>query len=261
MKVKIYDLAKNSVGEVPLDQEIFGLDARPDLIKRVIDWQLAKAMAGTHKVKTVSEVSGTTKKPFKQKGTGNARQGSLRSVQMRGGGIVFGPTVRSHAFDLPKKVRKLGLKHALSAKYAEGKLLVLSQKNASEGKTSAVSNGLKNFGEGSFFIVDGNELNTNFARSTANLFNVVLVPQIGANVYDIIRHDYLVLTEEGLVALEKRLTGKDTGEAKPVKAVKAKIEKTTEEKPAPKKKSAAPKEEKAAAPKKKAVTGKGATNA
>src|SRR5262245_43142031 len=121
MKANILSLDNKVVGKIALNEEVFGLTPRMDIVKLVIDWQRAKAMAGTHKSKTISEVSGTTKKPFKQKGTGNARQGSLRSVQMRGGGTAGGPVVRSHATDLPKKVRKLGLKHALSAKMAEGK--------------------------------------------------------------------------------------------------------------------------------------------
>lgn len=205
MKVKIYNLAKKDVGEVSLDMDIFGLEARPDIIKRVIDWQLAKARAGTHSSKTISDVSGTTKKPFKQKGTGNARQGSLRSVHMRGGGVSHGPVVRSHGFNLPKKVRKLGLKHALSVKYAEGKLLVLDSMQIDSPKTSLVNTGLANFGEGSFFVVDGNEVNENFLKASRNLYNVVIVPQIGANVYDIIRHDYLVVTSAGLEELGARL--------------------------------------------------------
>ncbi len=270
MKVKIYDFAKKAVGETPLDKDIFGLDPRPDLIKRVIEWQLAKAMAGTHAAKTVSQVSGTTRKPFKQKGTGNARQGSLRSVHMRGGGVSHGPQVRSHAFSLPKKIRKLGLKHALSAKYAEGKLLILSQNDIKATKTAALNKALKAFGEGSFFIVDGNELNVNFARSTTNLHHVGLVPQIGANVYDIIRHDYLILTETGLSALEKRLAGvvSDEEEVKSAKTISSKnvAEENIEQKTAPKKKTAAATKatkssEEKAAPKMKKTTEKDLKNA
>ena len=205
MKVKMYNLAKEAVGEVSLDEEIFGLESRPDIIKRVVDWQLAKARSGNHKVKTVSEVSGTTKKPFKQKGTGNARQGSLRSIHMRGGGVAHGPCVRSHEIGLQKKMRKLGLKHALSDKFSEGKLMILSASAVDSPKTSVVAKGLLKFGDGSFFVIDGNEVNANFAKAARNLHNVVFVPQIGANVYDIMRHDYLVLTESGLEALGARL--------------------------------------------------------
>ena len=205
MKVKLYNLAKKDLGEVSLDEDIFGLEARPDIIKRVIDWQLAKARSGNHGSKTISDVSGTTKKPFKQKGTGNARQGSLRSVHMRGGGVSHGPVVRSHEFDLPKKVRKLGLKHALSVKQAEGKLLILDSVNIDSPKTALVNDGLAHFGEGSFFVVDGNEVSENFLKASRNLYNIVAVPQIGANVYDIIRHDYLIVTSAGLEALGARL--------------------------------------------------------
>ena len=205
MKAKIYNLAKKDVGEVSLDKEIFGLEERPDIIKRVIDWQLAKARSGNHSTKTISGVSGTTKKPFKQKGTGNARQGSLRSIHMRGGGVSHGPVVRSHEFDLPKKVRKLGLRHALSVKQAEGKLLILDSVNIASPKTTLVNDSLAKFGEGSFFVVDGNEVSENFLKAARNLYNVVVVPQIGANVYDIIRHDFLIVTSAGLEALGARL--------------------------------------------------------
>lgn len=204
MKVKIYDLNNKAVGDATLDKSVFGLEVRPDIIKRVVEWQLAKAMAGTHASKTVSEVSGTTKKPFRQKGTGNARAGTLRAVHMRGGGVSHGPQVRSHAFDLPKKVRRLGLRHALSAKQAEGKLVVLSNID-SKPKTSEIAKSLKKFGEGKFFIVDGEKANENFVKAVSNLHNITAVPQIGANVYDIIKADYLVLTQDGLTALEKRL--------------------------------------------------------
>jgi large subunit ribosomal protein L4 len=205
MKVKLYNLETEAVGEVSLDKDIFGLEARPDIIKRVVDWQLAKARSGNHCSKTISDVRGTTKKPFKQKGTGNARQGSLRSVHMRGGGVSHGPVVRSHEFSLPKKVRRLGLKHALAAKYAEGKLLILDNINIEKPKTSLVDSSLAKFGAGSFFVVDGNDVSDNFLKASRNLYNVVIVPQIGANVYDIIRHDYLIVTSAGLEALEARL--------------------------------------------------------
>lgn len=205
MKVKVYNLAKKDVGEVSLDKDIFGLEARPDIIKRVIDWQLAKARSGNHSAKTISDVSGTTKKPFKQKGTGNARQGSLRSVHMRGGAVSHGPVVRSHEFALPKKVRKLGLMHALSVKFSEGKLFVLDSMVLDSPKTSLVDTALAKFGEGKFFVVDGNEVNENFLKASRNLYNVVAVPQIGANVYDIIRNDYLIITSAGLEALGARL--------------------------------------------------------
>ena len=205
MKVKIYDFSKKAVGEVSLDKEIFGLEARPDIIKRVIDWQLAKAMAGTHQSKTVSQVSGTTKKPFKQKGTGNARLGTLRAPQCRGGAVIFGPVVRSHAFDLPKKVRKLGLKIALSSKLADQKLIIIDRAVLSEPKTSLLNLKLKNFNARSILIIDGKSIDQNFMRAAENLINIDVLPTIGANVYDILKHDIVMLTTEALSALEERL--------------------------------------------------------
>lgn len=206
MKAELINLENQTIGEVDLDSEIFAIDyIREDIIKQVVDWQLLKRMAGTHQTKTVSQVSGTTKKPFKQKGTGNARQGSLRSAQMRGGGVSHGPMVRSHAIKLPKKVRKLGLKHALSDKFAEGKLLVVDSLKLDQSKTSMLKKLLNNFNGKSYFMVSGDEVDVNFALAAKNIPNIVLVPQIGANVYDIIRHDYILLSQEAVSALEKRL--------------------------------------------------------
>ncbi|MCC8467684.1 MAG: 50S ribosomal protein L4 [Rickettsia endosymbiont of Eriopis connexa] len=206
MKTKILSLANEEVGEISLNEDIFAVEfIRDDIIKQVIDWQRAKAMSGNHKTKTVSEVSGTTKKPFKQKGTGNARQGSLRSVQMRGGGVAHGPRVRSHATKLPKKVRKLGLIHALSEKFAEGKLLVIDSLKLDKPKTSALVNILNKFQGKSFFVIDGNEVDANFSLAAKNIYNTVIVPQIGANVYDIIRHEYVLLSQEAVSVLEERL--------------------------------------------------------
>ncbi|WP_017442487.1 50S ribosomal protein L4 [Rickettsia gravesii] len=206
MKTKILSLANEEVGEISLNEDIFAVEfIRDDIIKQVIDWQRAKAMSGNHKTKTISEVLGTTKKPFKQKGTGNARQGSLRSVQMRGGGVAHGPRVRSHATKLPKKVRKLGLIHALSEKYAEGKLLVIDSLKLDKPKTSALVNILNKFQGKSFFVIDGNEVDINFSLAAKNIYNTVIVPQIGANVYDIIRHEYVLLSQEAVSVLEERL--------------------------------------------------------
>jgi large subunit ribosomal protein L4 len=206
MKAKLLNLANEAVGEIDLDSEVFAIDfVREDIIKLVIDWQRAKAMAGTHQAKTISQVSGTTKKPFKQKGTGNARQGSLRSVQMRGGGISHGPVTRSHATQLPKKVRKLGLKHALSGKLAEGKLLIIDSLILEHSKTANLVKLLSNFSGKSYFMIGGNEVDANFSLAVQNIPNAVAVPQIGANVYDIIRHDYVLLSKEAVDSLEKRL--------------------------------------------------------
>ncbi len=206
MKTKMLNLANEEVGEVVLNKDIFAVEfIRDDIIKQIIDWQRAKAMSGTHKTKTVSEVSGTTKKPFKQKGTGNARQGSLRSVQMRGGGVIHGPVVRSHATKLPKKVRKLGLIHALSEKFSEGKLLVIDSLKLATPRTSNLIKMLNKFQGKSFFVIDGNEVDVNFSLAAQNIYNTVVVPQTGANVYDIIRHEYVFLSQEAVNVLEERL--------------------------------------------------------
>lgn len=206
MKTKMLNLANEEVGEISLNEDIFAVEfIRDDIIKQVIDWQRTKAMSGTHKTKTVSEVSGTTRKPFKQKGTGNARQGSLRSVQMRGGGVAHGPVVRSHATKLPKKVRKLGLIHALSEKFAEGKLLVIDSLKLEKPKTSMLVDMLDKFQGKSFFVIDGNAVDLNFSLAAKNIYNTVIVPQIGANVYDIIRHEYVLLSQEAVKVLEERL--------------------------------------------------------
>jgi large subunit ribosomal protein L4 len=178
---------------------------RRDILARVVNWQLAKRRAGTHKAKGISEISGTSKKPYKQKGTGRARQGSLRSPQFRGGAVIFGPVVRSHEFDLQKKVRRLGLKTALSAKQAEGKLVVIDNAAVTEAKTKALRDRLAALGWGSVLIIDGAEVNEGFARAARNLPRVDVLPQQGANVYDILRRDTLVLTRAAAEQLEARL--------------------------------------------------------
>src|SRR5919109_5098788 len=138
MKATVRDLDNKEVGDIELSEEVFGLPVRPDILARVVNWQLAKRRAGTHKTKGISDISGTTKKPYRHKGTGRARQGSLRSPQFRKGAVIFGPVVRSHEFDLQKKVRKLGLKTALSAKQAEGKLVVVDEARLDDAKTKAL---------------------------------------------------------------------------------------------------------------------------
>jgi large subunit ribosomal protein L4 len=206
MKLDIINLDKKSVGSVDVSDDIFGAEVRGDIMHRVVRWQLAKRQAGTHKTKVVSEVSGTTKKPYKQKGTGSARQGSLRSAQMRGGGIIFGPVVRSHAFSLPKKIRALGLKSALSAKAKDGKLVVLeSAAGGKEAKTKTLVAQLKKLGWTSALIVDGAQVDEGFARAARNIPGIDVLPTQGANVYDILRRDTLVLTKAALEKLEERL--------------------------------------------------------
>ncbi|SOD88783.1 50S ribosomal protein L4 [Caenispirillum bisanense] len=204
MKVDVITLDNKSAGSVELAEDIFGLDVRGDLLHRVVRWQLAKRQAGTHKTKGISEISGTTKKPYKQKGTGHARQGSLRSPQYRGGATIFGPVVRSHAHDLPKKVRKLGLKTALSAKAKDGKLVVLDTA-ADVAKTKELAAKFKALGWSSVLIIDGEQVNEQFSRAARNIVGIDVLPQQGANVYDILRRDTLVLTKAAVEKLEERL--------------------------------------------------------
>jgi large subunit ribosomal protein L4 len=204
-KVVVRNLDNEEVGDIELDDTVFGLPVRRDILARVVNWQLAKRRAGTHKTKGISDISGTTKKPYKQKGTGRARQGSLRSPQFRGGARIFGPVVRSHAFDLQKKVRRLGLKTALSAKLEEGRLVVIDAARAEEAKTKALRARLDALGWGAVLIIDGPSVDPNFARAAHNLPQVDVLPQQGANVYDILRRDTLVLTREAVQHLEARL--------------------------------------------------------
>jgi len=205
MKVNIISLDNQVIGDIELNGDIFGLPMRADILQRVVEWQRAKRQSGTHKAKGISEVSGTTKKPFKQKGTGNARQGSMRSAQFRGGGCIFGPVVRSHAYDLPKKVRKLGLKTALSAKLAAGKLRVINNIDINDHKTSLLTATLSTLGLSSVLVIDGQDVNKNFLLAASNIIGVDVLPQQGANVYDILRHDEIVLTEAAVKCLEDRL--------------------------------------------------------
>ena len=170
-----------------------------------MNWQLANRRAGTHKTKTIAEVSGTTKKPYKQKGTGRARQGSLRATQFRGGGISFGPVVRSHAQDLPKKIRRLGMRCALSSKAQNGKLVVVDALKLPEVKTKELVSKMEKMGLKSALFVGGAELDTNFKLAARNIVGIDVLPQQGANVYDILRRDTLVLTKEAAENLEARL--------------------------------------------------------
>ena len=205
MKAAVKTLDNKSAGDIELAEEIFGLPVRRDILARMVNWQLAKRRAGTHKTKGISDIQGTTKKPWRQKGTGRARQGSLRSPQFRGGAVIFGPVVRSHAFGLQKKVRQLALKTALSAKQAEGKLVVLDDAKLKEPKTKTLAKSFDKLGWASVLIIDGPVLDDNFARAARNLPAVDVLPQQGANVYDILRCDTLVLTRDAVQHLEARL--------------------------------------------------------
>ena len=204
MKLDVINLDGSSAGSVDLGDEIFGLEPRADILHRVVRWQRNKAQAGTHKVLTKSEVSYSTKKIYRQKGTGGARHGSRKAPIFRHGGIYKGPTPRSHAHDLPKKFRKLGLKHALSAKVKEGSLVIIESASA-EGKTAALAKQVKNLGWKRALIIDGATVNEGFARAAANIEGLDVLPSMGANVYDILKRDTLVLTKAGVEALEARL--------------------------------------------------------
>ena len=203
MQIEIRTLDNGSAGTADLPDEIFAASPRADIMARVVHWQQAKRRAGTHKVKGLSEVQGTTKKPYRQKGTGNARQGSLRAPQFRKGGIVHGPVVRSHAYDLPKKVRRLGLISALSQKQAEGKLVVLDAA-AGATKTKELAAKLKALGWNSALIVD-RAVDENFLRASRNIVGLDVLPTVGANVLDILAHDVLAITTSGIEGLKERL--------------------------------------------------------
>jgi len=206
MQVPVITLDNGSAGEIELPEALFGAEPRADIMARVVHWQLAKRRAGTHKVKGMGEVSGTTKKPYRQKGTGNARQGSLRAPQFRTGGVVHGPVVRDHGYRLNKKVRRLGLISALSQKAKDGKLVVLDAATAGpDAKTGQMAKQLKALGWTSALVVDA-AVDESFGRVVRNLPHVQVLPTVGANVYDILKHDVLALTRAGVEALKERLS-------------------------------------------------------
>ena len=205
MKADAINFDGGAAGSVDLNEAIFGLAPRKDILHRVVRWQRNKAMAGTHDVLGRSEVSYSTKKIYRQKGTGGARHGSRGAPIFRGGGVYKGPTPRSHAHDLPKKFRKLGLKHALSAKAAAGELVVVENINIKDVKTSAVAKQVGALGWKRALIIDGAVVNAEFALAARNIETLDILPSQGANVYDILRSDTLVITKAGLEALEARL--------------------------------------------------------
>lgn len=205
MKHDVINLEKKNVGSVELADSVFGVLVRKDILSRVVNWQLAKRRAGTHKTKQIGDVSGRRGKPFKQKGTGNARQGSLRSPQFRGGAIIFGPVVRDHGYDLPKKIRKLGMCCALSSKVQDGKLLIVDELSLKNAKTKDLLGNLEKLGLSSALLIGGDQLDENFVRAARNIIGIDVLPQQGANVYDILRRDTLVLTKEAVEHLEARL--------------------------------------------------------
>lgn len=204
MKLDVTTLDGGIAGAIELDETIFGLEPRTDLIQRYVRWQLAKRQAGTHKSLGRSEIARTGKKVYRQKGTGGARHGSARAPQYRGGGKAFGPVVRDHAHDLPKKVRVLALKHALSAKFKAQTLVVLDNTGSAEGKTKVLKEQFSKLGLLNALVVDGSEVENNFRLAARNIPNIDVLPVQGINVYDILRRDTLVLTKAAVDALEAR---------------------------------------------------------
>ncbi len=204
MKIDITTLNGGEGGSLELDDAIFGLEPRADILQRCVRWQLAKRRAGTHAVKNRADIARTGKKMYKQKGTGNARHGSARVPQFRGGGRAFGPQVRSHEHDLPKKVRALALKHALSAKAREASLIVIDEVKLGEAKTKALKESFGKLGFANALIIAGNEVDANFGRAARNLPNIDVLPVQGINVYDILRREKLVLSRAAVDALEAR---------------------------------------------------------
>ena len=205
MKVDIINFDGKKSGQAELSEAIFAIAPKSDILHRVVTWQRANARAGTHKVKTVSDVAGSSRKLFKQKKTGNARQGERTNVHMRGGGVVHGPVVRSHAIDLPKKIRTLGLKMALSEKVNSGNLIVMESEKISAVKTGELAKMFGKIDLKSALFISGAEVDSNFKKSVANIINIDALPAIGMNVLDILNHKKLVLTVDGLKAIEKRL--------------------------------------------------------
>ena len=205
MKLDVIKLDGGKAGSIDLDEALFGLEPRADILHRVVRWQRAKAQAGTHSVLGKSDVSYSTKKIYRQKGTGGARHGSKKAPIFRHGGVYKGPTPRSHAHDLPKKFRALGLKHALSSKAATGNLVVLEAAEMTEAKTAILAKAAKALGWKRVLIIDGAEVNENFVKAARNIETIDVLPSMGANVYDILRRDTLVLTRAGVEALEARL--------------------------------------------------------
>jgi large subunit ribosomal protein L4 len=207
MKLDVIKLDGGKGGSIELADEIFGIaDIRADILARVVNWQLAKRRAGTHKVQTRNENSRTGKKMYKQKGTGGARHGSRRAPQFVGGSRAFGPVVRSHAFDLPKKIRALGLRHALSSKAKSGSLVILDSAVAKEAKTAALRSQIDKLGWTNALIIGGAEVDNNFRLAARNIPGIDVLPSAGLNVYDILRRGTLVLTKDAIEAINARFT-------------------------------------------------------
>jgi large subunit ribosomal protein L4 len=204
MELAITTLEGKSAGKITVSDGIYGLEPRADLLQRMVRWQLSKRQQGTHDVKNRSEISRTTKKMYKQKGTGGARHGAMSAPQFRGGGRAFGPTPRSHAHDLPKQVRALALRHALSAKFKDNAIIIVDDAVAKDPKTKGLKAKFDKLGFGNVLIIGGTELEKNFVLASRNLPNIDVLPVQGINVYDILRREKLVLTKAAVEALEAR---------------------------------------------------------
>lgn len=244
MKLAVQKLEGGKAGDIELDDAIFAVPVNSGILHRVVNWQLAKRQAGTHKTKTRAEVSGTGKKPWRQKGTGRARAGDLKRPQDRQGGVSFGPQPRSHAFNLPKKIRALGLKMALSAKASNDQLIIIDDAAAKEHKTKPMVSALTKLGiENGALIIGGAEVDANFARATNNIPKIDVLSSDGVNVYDILRREKLVLTKEAVANIVSRFSGEaaEKSEAKPKAEKKAPAKKAAAKK-APAKKTEAKEE-------------------
>ena len=204
MKIQVNSLDNKKIKDIDLDKQIFGLELKEEIIYRMVRYQLAKRRTGNHKTKGISEISGTTKKPFKQKGTGNARQGSKRSPQMRGGAVIFGPQVRSHAHKLPKRIKKLALKMAISKKIKDGKFKIINELKMSKPKTNLFRSKLAGLKLDSALFIDGKDIDNNFLLASKNVPKIDILPVAGINVYDILKRDYLVLSENAVNGIKER---------------------------------------------------------
>ncbi len=206
MDVKVTSIGGKSAGNISLNESVFGLEPRADILQRMVRYQLLKRQAGTHAVKNRSDIRGTTKKSVRQKGSGGARHGSRKANIFRGGGRAFGPTPRSHAISLPKKVRALALRHALSSKVKSGDLIILDKAEAKEAKTSSLRASFSKMDISNALIIGGSELDSNFSLAARNIPLIDVLPVQGINVYDILRRSKLVLTRDAVEALEARLS-------------------------------------------------------
>ncbi len=207
MKVAVKTLENKDAGEITLEKSVFGIEPNTDTIQKMVVYQLDKRRGGNAKTKERHEVSGTGKKPFAQKGTGRARAGDLKRNIDRGGGVVHGPRVRSHATDLPKRIRQMAMKSVLSLKAAQGRLIILDDAKSKDHKTKSMATALKKFGFASALIVGGKEIDANFARATSNIPLIDVLPSQGANVYDMMRRDTLIMTKDAVADLTDRLKG------------------------------------------------------